>query len=160
MHTLRTTADVRGFLGSLREFLGAGHGDLDAAFEDVRIDVARSVWSVGGVVRGTHRVTPIGGPASSRHMALGVGLVADVADRDSADGGGDGTRVTVESGAGHLRVTADDPGVVLGVLPLTGAASDTARALSDAGLPIEVHGPDGPLGVLDRDGRTLVAASS
>ena len=62
--------DVVGFGHEIQEFLADTRATIDYAFADGTVDASPAVWHVDGIVRGVHRVMPIGGPDPTRRLAL------------------------------------------------------------------------------------------
>jgi hypothetical protein len=155
-HTVCTPGDLLEFTDRLLAFVSGERSSLDDVFDDLRIEIAaedgtHSTWRIEGVVRGTYRVMPIGAPASTRHMALAGELVMDFEDTDGAH-----AHARLRTGRGHLRMDTDNLDVVLGMLPLSGAAAAMTRALFDAEIQIQVYGPSGRMGILDRNRHNLI----
>ncbi|OZM80815.1 hypothetical protein CFP66_18955 [Pseudonocardia sp. MH-G8] len=147
---------MRQFGHDLREFLARNELVLDHAFENTTVAVASpgpgsptATWRLDGIVRGAYRVKRIGGPDPPRHMAL----VADLALSVDA---GDGARAKVTSGAAGLRLDVDRPQVFLDALPPWPDTAEVLRAMADADLRVEAHGPRGRLAVLDPTSRSSI----
>lgn len=150
--------EMRRFGHDLREFLARNQLVLDHAFENTTVEVSTpgqdspsTTWHLDGIVRGAYRVMQIGGPDPTRRMALVADLALSVDDGDSAR-----AHAMVTSGAAGLRLDVDRPQIFLDALPPWPDTAGVLRALVDADLRVEVHGPRGRLAVLDPASRTRV----
>ena len=143
--------EIREFGHDLREFLSGNQLVLDHAFENMTVEVSTpgqdsppATWQLDGIVRGAYRVKQIGGPDPTRRMALVADLALSVDDGDRGRAHG-----MVTSGAAGLRLDVDRPQVFLDALPPWPDTAGVLRAMVDADLRVEVHGPRGRLAVLD-----------